>query len=75
MVEKIKTGTRGLDQVLKGSLRKNSNILITGAPGTGKTIMALQFIYYGAKKYNENGILIQWYSSIQKRNIYIVVTG
>ena len=58
MIEKIKTGVSGLDQVLKGGLRKNSSILLTGAPGTGKTIMALQFIYYGAKKYNENGIFI-----------------
>ena len=57
-VEKIKTGIEGLDKILKGGLRKNSSILITGAPGTGKTIMALQFIYYGAKTYNENGIFI-----------------
>tara|TARA_Y100000310_G_scaffold148787_3_gene148048 strand:+ start:15524 stop:16237 length:714 start_codon:yes stop_codon:yes gene_type:complete len=48
----------GLDQVLKGGLRKNSSILVTGAPGTGKTILALQFIYYGARDYNENGIYI-----------------
>ncbi|MFH0868154.1 MAG: ATPase domain-containing protein [Candidatus Woesearchaeota archaeon] len=58
MVEKIKTGVNGLDQILKGGLRKNSSLLITGAPGTGKTILALQFIYYGAKNYNENGIFI-----------------
>ena len=55
MVERIKTGVNGLDRVLKGGLRKNSSILITGAPGTGKTILALEFIYYGAKNYNENG--------------------
>jgi len=58
MIDRIKTGINGLDQVLKGGLRKNSSILITGAPGTGKTIMILQFIYFGAKNYNENGILI-----------------
>lgn len=57
-VELIKTGVPGLDQVLKGGLRRNSSILVTGAPGTGKTILALQFIYYGARDYNENGIFI-----------------
>ena len=57
-VERIKTGIPGLDYVLRGGLRKNSTILITGAPGTGKTIMALQFIYYGAKDSNEKGIFI-----------------
>ena len=57
-VDLLKTGIPGLDQVLKGGLRRSSSVLITGAPGTGKTIMALQFIYYGAKDYGENGIFI-----------------
>ena len=64
MIELIKTGTKGLDNVLKGGLRKNSSLLITGAPGTGKTIMALQFIYYGAKTYNEDGIFISTEESL-----------
>ena len=57
-VELIKTGVPGLDQVLKGGLRRNSNLLVTGSPGTGKTIMALQFVYYGAKDHNEKGVFI-----------------
>ncbi len=65
MTELIKTGTPGLDQVLKGGIRKNSNVLITGAPGTGKTLMALQFIYYGAKDYNDNGIFISTEESLE----------
>ena len=65
MTELIKTGTPGLDQVLKGGIRKNSCVLITGAPGTGKTLMALQFIYYGAKDCNENGIFITTEESLE----------
>lgn len=57
-VDRIKTGVPGLDNVLKGGLRRNATILITGAPGTGKTLLALEFIYYGAKDNNENGIFI-----------------
>ncbi|MBW2976403.1 AAA family ATPase [Candidatus Woesearchaeota archaeon] len=70
MIERLKTGINGLDHVLKGGLRRNSSILLTGAPGTGKTIMAMEFIYYGAKKYNENGILIATEDAIPdlKRN-------
>ena len=63
--ELIKTGTSGLDQVMKGGLRKNSSILVTGAPGTGKTLLALQFIYYGAKEFNENGIFITTEESLE----------
>ena len=70
MVEKIKTGIPGLDKVLKGGLRKNSSILLTGAPGTGKTIMALQFIYNGALLYNEPGIFIATEESIEDLRKY-----
>ena len=65
MPELIKTGTPGLDQVLKGGLRKNSCVLVTGAPGTGKTLMALQFVYYGARDFNENGIFITTEESLE----------
>ncbi len=63
--ELIKTGTPGLDQVMKGGLRRNSSVLVTGAPGTGKTLLALQFIYYGAKDYNENGMFITTEESLE----------
>ena len=68
MADLIKTGTVGLDQVLKGGLRRNSNILVTGAPGTGKTLLALQFIYYGAKDNNEKGIFISTEESLEVLN-------
>ena len=64
-VERIKTGVPGLDNVLKGGLRRNSSVLVTGAPGTGKTLLALEFIYYGAKDYNENGIFISTEESLE----------
>ena len=64
----IKTGVPGLDHVLKGGLRRNSSILVSGAPGTGKTILALQFIYYGAKDYNENGIFLSTEESLDMLN-------
>ncbi|QQG38704.1 MAG: AAA family ATPase [Candidatus Woesearchaeota archaeon] len=44
----FKTGIEGLDDILKGGLRPNSSLLVQGAPGTGKTILAIQFIYKGA---------------------------
>ncbi|MFO8016001.1 MAG: ATPase domain-containing protein [Candidatus Woesearchaeota archaeon] len=45
----IKTGVPGLDEVFGGGIREGSSVLITGTPGTGKTILALQFIYEGIK--------------------------
>lgn len=42
------TGTRGLDDVLKGGLERARTFLLEGNPGTGKTTIALQFLMTGA---------------------------
>ncbi len=42
------TGTRGLDDVLKGGLERARTFLLEGSPGTGKTTIALQFLVTGA---------------------------
>ena len=74
-IELINTGIEGLDEVLKGGLRKKSSLLITGAPGTGKTIMALQFIFNGAAKYNENGIFISTEENLDDLRNYFLGLG
>ena len=43
----ISTGNQGLDVVLGGGLPKSRLYLIEGAPGTGKTTLALQFLREG----------------------------
>jgi circadian clock protein KaiC len=45
--ERISTGIAGLDRILEGGFPKGRSVLITGEPGTGKTIMALQFLAEG----------------------------
>ena len=42
--ERVSTGVTGLDEMLGGGLRKEDILLVSGGPGTGKTIMSLQFI-------------------------------
>ncbi len=44
-----------LKPLLKNGLPKGDQILVSGTPGSGKTILAMQFIYEGIKK-GENGI-------------------
>ncbi|MBI4448221.1 hypothetical protein HY643_04520 [Candidatus Woesearchaeota archaeon] len=55
--EQIFSGIPGLDNIIKGGILKNSSVLIVGAPGTGKSIATMQFIYEGAKK-GEAGLYI-----------------
>ncbi|TCM45524.1 circadian clock protein KaiC [Rhizobium sp. PP-F2F-G48] len=45
----ISTGNTGLDRVLTGGLPANRMYLYEGAPGSGKTTLALQFLLEGAR--------------------------
>ena len=47
-VERIKTGVKGLDELLSGGIPKESITLVSGAPGSGKSIFCYQFIAQGA---------------------------
>jgi KaiC/GvpD/RAD55 family RecA-like ATPase len=55
-IEWIDFGVSGLDQFIPG-LPKGDAILVRGDPGTGKTIVCLQFLYQGAKN-GEKGLYI-----------------
>ncbi|KQZ56730.1 circadian clock protein KaiC [Rhizobium sp. Root149] len=49
LTAKAKTGVRGLDDILAGGLSRRHVFLLEGAPGSGKTTIALQFLLEGAK--------------------------
>ena len=57
-MDRIKSGINGLDNLMNGGFPRGHSILLCGAPGTGKTILGLQFLYKGAKNFNENGLYI-----------------
>ncbi len=46
-MERIPTGIAELDEKISGGYPKSKAMLITGAPGTGKTIFGLHFLYRG----------------------------
>lgn len=57
-LERIKTGIPGLDSVTGGGIPKGNLVVVSGDPGSGKTIMCMEFIYAGAKKFDEPGVFI-----------------
>ncbi|RLI30435.1 MAG: KaiC domain-containing protein [Candidatus Hecatellales archaeon] len=46
-VERVKTGIEGLDEILHGGIPRRNIVLLSGGPGTGKTILAQQFLFNG----------------------------
>ncbi len=58
MSEHLPTGIEGLDELIDGGFPRGRVILVLGGPGTGKTILASQFLYKGLSQYNENGIFV-----------------
>lgn len=58
MVTSVPFGISGLDDILDGGIVKNSTVLISGSPGTGKTILGLQFLYNGVTEFDDRGIYL-----------------
>ncbi|MCX6799002.1 MAG: hypothetical protein NTW59_02815 [Candidatus Diapherotrites archaeon] len=63
----VKSGTPGLDEIfaIRG-FKPRSSILVSGEPGAGKSILALQFIYNGARLYGEAGVFVTSEQSVEK---------
>jgi KaiC/GvpD/RAD55 family RecA-like ATPase len=57
-IERVPTGITGLDMHIEGGFPKNRTILVSGGPGTGKTIFAFQYLINGAMLYNEPGVAL-----------------
>ncbi|MFH0987043.1 MAG: ATPase domain-containing protein [Candidatus Micrarchaeota archaeon] len=56
--ERCKTGILGLDSLIEGGFPVGRSMLVSGGCGTGKTILAMQYIYSGANDYNEPGVFV-----------------
>jgi len=57
LVERVKTGIPGLDEILKGGIPKRNAVLLSGGPGTGKSIFSYQYLWSGLQM-GESGIFV-----------------
>lgn len=57
-IAKCRTGIRGLDDITEGGLPRARPTLVCGAAGSGKTLLALEFIIRGARDMHEPGVFL-----------------
>ena len=60
MVETVATGVEGLDSILNGGLVRDSTVLVSGNPGTGKSLFGIQFLHAGVADHDERGIYVSF---------------
>jgi len=63
---RTKTGIDGIDEILGGGLPRKKAVAVVGGPGTGKSILLMQFLVNGAIKYGEPGIYVTFEEEINE---------
>jgi len=58
MDSRMPTGVPGLDQLTSGGFPKSWVVLLSGGPGSGKSIICAQFLHEGVTKLHENGVYV-----------------
>jgi circadian clock protein KaiC len=64
-IEKLVTGIQGFDLVMEGGLPRGRTTLVSGTAGSGKTVMAAQFLAEGIRKNGENGVFVTFEESAE----------
>ncbi|MET1128121.1 MAG: KaiC domain-containing protein [Thermoproteota archaeon] len=57
MVERVKTGIPGFDEILNGGIPRRNVVLLAGGPGTGKSILSQQYLWNGLQM-GEPGVYV-----------------
>jgi len=57
-LKKCPTGIRGLDEITLGGLPRGRPTLVCGGAGSGKTLLAMEFIVRGIREFGEPGVFM-----------------
>jgi circadian clock protein KaiC len=59
-LQKCPTGIKGFDEITEGGLPMNRITLISGGPGSGKTLLGIDFLVNGVIHYKEPGVFMSF---------------
>jgi circadian clock protein KaiC len=62
---KVPTGIPGLDEITGGGLPKGRPTLVCGAAGSGKTVLATEFLVRGATQFGEPGVFMTFEENLE----------
>jgi circadian clock protein KaiC len=57
-LQRLATGLVGFDRISGGGLPLGRDTLVVGPPGAGKTVLALQFLAEGIRKFGQHGVYV-----------------
>jgi len=60
MSDLVSTGVDGLDSILNGGITDRSTVLVSGNPGTGKSIFGIQYLHTGVTEFDERGVYVSF---------------
>ena len=63
---KSATGIQGLDEITGGGLPRGRPTLLCGSAGSGKTMLAAEFLVHGALQYDEPGVFMMFEESAEE---------
>jgi len=63
---KARTGINGLDEITNGGLPAGRPTLVSGAAGSGKTMLAIEFLVRGAVEFDEPGVFMMFEESAEE---------
>jgi circadian clock protein KaiC len=68
---KAPTGITGFDEITQGGVPRGRPTLICGSAGSGKSILAAEFLVRGATQYGEPGVLMTFEETVDdiKKNV------
>jgi len=65
--ERVPTGIEGFDSLTEGGIPRGSLVVVAGRPGSGKTIFAAQYLYFGLE-HDEPGVYV---SFAEDRDVFV----
>jgi circadian clock protein KaiC len=74
-LQKTVTGIKGLDEITIGGLPRGRTTLVCGAAGSGKTLLATEFIVRGAVEFREPGVFVAFEEMVEELETNVASLG